>query len=513
MGVASIIWNFSVASATISNLAGCSTQYQGVSATLPHTGCPKAADWSIANAEVMAAGWRVFEVEFFADIYCTERLNPIKVEGSSSMRCAGQFEVQSAFDKAKPTLWVSGCGTESQCGFAQTTQVNTGSNRKCQPLEAYLTLGFAEPVSVNCVRILQAHAPYASEKIIITAHFGQECYRCADGAIDVTKAGPIVAPNVTENRNTTNNATDVVDSSTTQVGQVCSMTDSSDPYPCYVTLIGTPGLLGRFYDDFDLVETFGMDAVVDWDQYNIVGEAMALAINFPVSTDPMTPEVMNNTFAAVWTGFLRITTEGKYTFNINSAGHARLFIENKLVIDNPPQSDSLGGTHSSDVRQRLRSGLLNVSLEYIPLYEDDLAGIVLTWKGPMPDDQWEIVSQRHMMQQITQLTDEKKLTYTTVAHTHCFADKMGGRFDTYISARAKCDTLGDCGAVYGKNCVNGYPTSSIDLCKIDFEPQESVENSCIAVKSIATDEVTENPHSILYGHSSAAVVLWILYIT
>jgi len=523
-----LLWSFPWFIAAVRNMESCFDQYLAHSAKLPATGCPKAADWSITNAETMHAGWRVFEVEFFEDIACTEKLKPIKIEGSAPMECDTIFEVRSAFDKLRSTLWVSGCGTESQCGFGQTTIIRTGALRPvpnaCKPLEAYLYVSFEEPVAVNCVRVLQASGAFKADKIIVTAHLGQECYRCADGAIDV--ASPVNATNGNRTGTNTTSTTATpgsINETTTAVNKVCSHVGSADAYPCYDTLVGTPGLLARFYDDEDLLETYGDNDTVPWEDYDIIEEHMSLSINYQVAQAPMVMQIQNNTFVVRWTGYLRISTEGRYTFNILSAGRARFFLGNDSIIDNVPiQPSTAGGTHSEDKNRYLEVGMHELSIDYRPLFEDELAGIVLTWKGPAEDDQWEVIKHYNLMQRIMQASEETKATYVNFPDTQCYKSKMGSRFDTYTSARAKCDTLDDvCAAVYGKNCVNGIPTSSIDLCTItpgvDFETLlvASDENSCVLVKKLEGDETPAPTETPFENHAASIIglhgLLWIVF--
>lgn len=502
--------------ATGIHLASCSSQYLAHTATLSKIGCPKAADWSITNAALMPAGWRVFEVEFFEDIGCTQKLKPTKIKGSPSMSCETTFDVKSAFDKLRSTLWVSECGTESQCGFSQTTNERSGELRPipnaCQPLEAYLMVSFEEPVAVNCVRVLQASAPFAAEEITITAHLGQECYRCADGAIDVTT---IAVNNTNATSGETDNTTTVGDSAavvSVKVPEICSEVESTDSLPCYNTLIGTPGLLARIYDDPDLLDSFSSEPVTDWELYDIVEETTSLTLNYQISSESMMPEVSNNSFAVHWIGYIRIPTEGEYTFNIMSAGHVRFHLGNDTIIDNPQKAGSIGGTQSPDVKRNLKVDLYQISIEYVPLYEDDIAGIIFTWKGPLPQDRWQIVPHNRLMQRITQESKEQKVAYRLLPNQHCYPDRMETRFETYTSARAKCDTMnGVCGAVYGKNCESGFPTSSIYLCRIDFVNETSDENSCILAKYAVSDvpETTTQPPN--KSGAFAYAIFWIIY--
>jgi len=490
------------------NFDNC-TDYYVTPQNLSYIGCPKSANWSISNAEILTEGWRLFEVEFFEDIECTQKLKPIQVVGSRSLECSdGSFDVRSAFDKIPSTLWVSACGKENQCGWSQTTEPRTLELRPvpaaCGIQRAYLMVSFDQHVAVQCVRIYQASAPFRAEKVVITAHLQHGCYRCADGAIDVTVAAR--SPNITLDANGTNatQANATVPAPKSPGRKFCSQNED-DEFACYDTLLGRPGLYGRFTNDSALIASYNSSSTINWDDAAFTYETMASEINYPISTNAMVP-LPNNSFAVRFTGFLRIPYNGSYTFNILSAGHCRLFLDNATIINNPPGTR---GRHSKDVTRFLAAGMYGLSLEYIPL-NGSLAGLVFTWKRPAPDDAWLVVEKTYLMQKIM-FAETKKVSYASQPMRLC--DEHIKSFNTYMAALSECDTMDTCGGIDGLECISGYPTSSISLCRVNATHQRRNE-SCMLTKLIndATDITTPRPDSSsLRGSLSILFYVFLLF--
>merc|ERR1711862_666374 len=116
---------------------------------------------------------------------------------------------------------------------------------------------------------------------------------------------------------------------------------------------------------------------LDWESLIPDDEVFHPNLNFPVSTDPIIPEVQNNTVTIRWTGQIRIELEGDYKFNMLSAGNMRLMIGEEWIIDSAeyPPAKWIGGVHSQDVVMELKRGLHEIAVEYQPLWENDMAGI------------------------------------------------------------------------------------------------------------------------------------------
>ncbi|MEI7729924.1 MAG: PA14 domain-containing protein [Verrucomicrobiota bacterium] len=81
-------------------------------------------------------------------------------------------------------------------------------------------------------------------------------------------------------------------------------------------------------------------------------------------------------FSIRWDGFLRVPTDGKYTFFLESDDGSRLFIDGRQVVDN-------GGLHAMEEKSgeiELRSGEHEVRIDY---YENDgQAGCKFSWQQP-----------------------------------------------------------------------------------------------------------------------------------
>jgi hypothetical protein len=80
---------------------------------------------------------------------------------------------------------------------------------------------------------------------------------------------------------------------------------------------------------------------------------------FEFSLDRITP--LKDQFALIFEGKIQITKEGEYTFNVHSNDGSRLFINNKLVVDND-------GSHGADVGKvgkiTLSKGIFPIRMHY-----------------------------------------------------------------------------------------------------------------------------------------------------
>jgi hypothetical protein len=86
-------------------------------------------------------------------------------------------------------------------------------------------------------------------------------------------------------------------------------------------------------------------------------------------------------FYARWTGVLRVTDPGPYTFFLQSDDGSRLYVDGKRVVDN-------GGAHTWRERSGtvdLKPGDHDLKVEFFE--NDGLAGCVLSWDPPGGDRQ------------------------------------------------------------------------------------------------------------------------------
>ena len=83
-----------------------------------------------------------------------------------------------------------------------------------------------------------------------------------------------------------------------------------------------------------------------------------------------------DTFAARETGFLLVTTTGRYKLSLRSKDGARLWLDGALLVNN-------GGVHP--VRERSKAVTLTAGLHTLQVEsfaDTGVAGLVLSWSGP-----------------------------------------------------------------------------------------------------------------------------------
>ena len=88
-------------------------------------------------------------------------------------------------------------------------------------------------------------------------------------------------------------------------------------------------------------------------------------------------EILDEYFALVFTGFIEITHEEKYTFYTNSNDGSRLFIGNKLVVDND-------GEHGSTERSghiKLSPGMYPIKVTYFQAGAGKVLNVFYKWPG------------------------------------------------------------------------------------------------------------------------------------
>jgi len=521
----------------------CTDEYRAL-------GCPRSTHWSIQNTDPMKFGWRIFEVAFFEDEFCTVALKPADIAASDPLTCNTAYEVQYAFDSKKTTMWASRCGLDSICGFTTDTNQLLIPPYECEALEGFVSVTFLEPTQVKCVRMLQGGGHYTAKRITIRSHIGNECLTCTEGAVDVTvnveEDGTANVDN-NDSRNSTNttsitrgpsgNSTSANTSGSsgnnTSAGDDTSSGPSEeelevakeaveyeelltiakeDPltqvqaarlallkerkearikaeeekhrYDDYDTMMGTPGLLGRFYTDQDIMN---WDlAELDWENMEYDVEVLHHRLSFPVSPEPLNPLLTNNTFLARWTGNLRIEIPGAYEMNLMIAGRGRLLIEGEVLIDTDlneevPEALVVGGQHSEDVVKIFERGFFEIVIEYQPLIDADTAGLVFTWK-PV-NGRWAIVPMKSLMQSISMRLPNPNITYV-YEDGPCPMGTWGVEFTSYEAARARCDFEIDCEAIYAKVCDNEAEelVDEFDLCLLSGTSAPSNKEGCIHKK-------------------------------
>merc|ERR1719409_2104853 len=89
---------------------------------------------------------------------------------------------------------------------------------------------------------------------------------------------------------------------------------------------------------------------------------------------------LNNSFrdnyVAKFTGFIRITRAGRYTFWTNSDDGSRLYINNRLIVNN----DGLHGMRTVAGSIPLRPGVAAVAVYFFE--RGGGAGVIVDWAGP-----------------------------------------------------------------------------------------------------------------------------------
>ena len=131
-----------------------------------------------------------------------------------------------------------------------------------------------------------------------------------------------------------------------------------------------PGLWGEYFDIGGELDDFPTIAA---DKKPVVARADK-TINFESTRDPFPGTQLVDNFYVRWNGQIKIPSDGKYTFLLESDDGSRLFIDGKQVIDN-------GGKHGMEEVSGavdLKAGDHAVKIEF---FEADLdAGCKFSWQ-------------------------------------------------------------------------------------------------------------------------------------
>lgn len=131
-----------------------------------------------------------------------------------------------------------------------------------------------------------------------------------------------------------------------------------------------PGLLGRYYQ-FNALSDFPTQLGSHQPEVQRVDQQ----INFASTLEDFPGTKLRDNFYVVWTGFIRVPADGKYTFFLESDDGSRLLIDGKEVVDN-------GGTHDmaeSSGRAELKAGDHEIKVEFFDAEED--AGCIFSWQS------------------------------------------------------------------------------------------------------------------------------------
>ena len=146
---------------------------------------------------------------------------------------------------------------------------------------------------------------------------------------------------------------------------------------CLVNTFGAtqlePGLIGEYFDLGSPVEDFPKIAV---DQKPTL-ERIDKSINFKSAGDTFPGTKLQSHFAIRWSGKIKLPSDGRYTFYLESDDGSRLLIDGKQVLDN-------GGLHEmqeSDASIELKAGEHDLVIDYFENENDGGAGCVLSWKS------------------------------------------------------------------------------------------------------------------------------------
>lgn len=133
-----------------------------------------------------------------------------------------------------------------------------------------------------------------------------------------------------------------------------------------------PGLVGEYYDLGDLVEDFPK---IEKDKKPTV-KRVDKDINFRSTEQTFPGTKLQSHFAIRWSGKIKLPSDGRYTFYLESDDGSRLLIDGKKVLDN-------GGLHEmqeSDETVELKEGEHDIVIDYFENENDGGAGCVLSWK-------------------------------------------------------------------------------------------------------------------------------------
>jgi len=183
-----------------------------------------------------------------------------------------------------------------------------------------------------------------------------------------TPVTPTVTPTATKTVTLTNTNTStptVTDTSTSTPTETDTPTPTSSPTD-FPFGDGT-GLNGQYFDNLDLSgePTFvRIDPIIDffWDQ------------------ESPAPGITPGHFSARWTGQLEPRTTGPYTFEVDTAGGARLWVDGVQVITDEDGWIGMGNDNHTFISQSIdliAGQKVDIQLEY---YADfDISGVTLKW--------------------------------------------------------------------------------------------------------------------------------------
>lgn len=133
-----------------------------------------------------------------------------------------------------------------------------------------------------------------------------------------------------------------------------------------------PGLLAQIYDMGDAVEDF--PTIPADKKPNITRVDKQVDVNAGGENWPGT-ELSEHIYIR-WTGFIKAPAAGKYTLFVESDDGSRIYIADKLVVDN----NGLHGMEEKSAQVELKAGLNPIRIEFFE--NEGEAGCRLSWKSP-----------------------------------------------------------------------------------------------------------------------------------
>lgn len=131
-----------------------------------------------------------------------------------------------------------------------------------------------------------------------------------------------------------------------------------------------PGLIVEFYDMEKALEDF---PVLDAEKKPAV-RRIDPQVNYDSTADEFGKSGLSEHFYARWTGLLRVPKDGKYTFYTESDDGSRLWVNDKLVVEN-------GGLHAMEEKSgemELKAGDLPLKID---LFENEGdVGCKVSWE-------------------------------------------------------------------------------------------------------------------------------------
>ncbi|CAD7957562.1 unnamed protein product [Amoebophrya sp. A120] len=497
-------------------------------------GCQPMSQWLVHNSDPLINGWRVLEVQFFSDRKCENKLKWNTPLSARFLSCGQQgqgFAPVNGMDNKPQTQWISECGTESLDCDGIPNAPSDPNRDMCRsfddryngqtPSEAnykgtYIGATFASPQAVQCVRLLQAGAPYRSDRLTVTSHNQNDCYICAHGAMPLAD----------------------------------TFQDGFDTY------IGTPGLKLELYTNLRTWDNTHMpqnwpttwEGVVRTDNLNVTTNSSD--INYPRSPDPWRPGWPHpkQEYIARWQGLLRIMTTGPYQFLLQCDTEARMYFgsgeDRQLVLQNNGSASQLVGLYYEAELSMpvLEAGVRYFEVQYKHLTTspggmvNDQNGIIISYKGPdtIPTETttttmgmpvktkndgrppttlpppsvmdialWKVLPPESMMRGITDDDAVSNSVYILEPKKHCHSIRYR-IFGDRPAAQAACDADPTCGGIYGRDCNIAEDTyQGLYLCKLPVGQSRlvlgnrtefiSTENSCVYVKYDASETTTFPP--------------------